>query len=46
MDQVLYWSDLAALTHKSQIELFNFCMCEEQEEFPYADCPVTNITLR
>ena len=39
MDKALYWSDLAELTHKSQVDLFNFCTCEEQEYFPYEDCP-------
>ena len=38
-EQVLYWSDLAELTHESQVELFSFCTCEEQEYFPYDDCP-------
>ena len=40
MVAVHYWSDMANLTHSSQIELFNFCACEEQEYFPYDDCPV------
>ena len=39
MDEVLYWSDIADLTHATQVELFNFCTCEEQEYFPYEDCP-------
>ena len=39
MDEVLYWSDLAQLTHATQVELFNFCTCEEKEYFPYGDCP-------
>ena len=39
MDKILYWSDLAELTHQSQVELFDFCACEEQELFPYEDCP-------
>lgn len=34
-----YWSDLAELTHAKQVEQFNFCTCEEQEFFPYDDCP-------
>jgi hypothetical protein len=33
------WSELADLTHATQVEKFNFCLCEEQEQFPYADCP-------
>lgn len=38
---VHYWSDLAQLTHASQIAEFNFCMCEDLDgaERPYADCP-------
>ena len=39
MSDTLYWSDLAELTHKTQVEQFNFCLCEEQEQFPYDDCP-------
>lgn len=39
MDTAIYWSDLADLTHQTQVEQFNFCTCEEQEYFPYADCP-------
>jgi len=35
------WSELADLTHKTQVDKFNFCTCEEQEYFPYADCPKT-----
>lgn len=33
------WSELAELTHATQVERFNWCECEEQENFPYADCP-------
>jgi hypothetical protein len=33
------WGELADLTHVTQVERFNFCTCEEQEDFPYADCP-------
>ena len=39
MDTAIYWSDLADLTHQTQVEQFNFCTCEEQEYFPYEDCP-------
>ena len=46
MIAVHYWSDMANLTHASQVELFDFCACEEQEYFPYDDCPVMQITLR
>jgi hypothetical protein len=33
------WGELAQLTHKTQVEQFNWCSCEEQEYFPYSDCP-------
>jgi len=33
------WEDMANLTHKTQVEKFNWCSCEEQEQFPYDDCP-------
>ena len=33
------WGELAQLTHTTQVAQFGFCSCEEQEYFPYADCP-------
>jgi hypothetical protein len=33
------WGELALLTHTTQVERFGWCMCEEQESFPYDDCP-------
>jgi hypothetical protein len=41
MDEQLSWSELADLTHETQVAKFNFCMCEDNEgqENPYADCP-------
>lgn len=34
------WLELASIvTHAEYVERFNFCMCEEQEEFPFPDCP-------
>jgi hypothetical protein len=39
MEETMYWSELAKLTHATQVEKFNFCLCEEQEYFPYVDCP-------
>jgi len=33
------WGELAELTHATQLERFNWCSCEEQEDFPYSDCP-------
>jgi hypothetical protein len=38
-EKVWYWSELADLTHATQVENFGFCTCEEQESFPYEDCP-------
>ena len=38
-DIVLYWSDIAELTHETQVKMFGWCACEEQESFPYDDCP-------
>jgi hypothetical protein len=42
MDKVYYWSDLAELTHETQVSEFGWCSCEEQEYFPYSDCPITD----
>jgi hypothetical protein len=38
------WSELSELTHKTQVEKFGFCSCEDNEgnENPYADCPKGN----
>lgn len=41
-DDSISWSELAELTHETQVERFGFCSCEEQEEFPYEDCPRVN----
>ena len=41
MSESISWGELAELTHATQVEKFNFCTCEEQEEFPFADCPRT-----
>jgi hypothetical protein len=39
--QSYYWSELAELTHETQVENFGWCSCEDNEgnENPYADCP-------
>lgn len=39
----LSWSELAELTHETQVARFNWCMCEDNEgqENPYTDCPKT-----
>ena len=45
----LSWEELANLTHKTQVEQFNFCLCEDiadDQDTPYADCPSTDGTLR
>jgi hypothetical protein len=31
MSRDLSWSELAELTHVTQIEHFNFCLCEDNE---------------
>ena len=35
------YSDMAELTHETQVALFGFCSCEDNEgnENPYEDCP-------
>jgi hypothetical protein len=40
MSESISWSELAELTHVTQVEQFNFCMCEDLEphEYPYPDC--------
>jgi hypothetical protein len=39
-DVVMSYSELADLTHGTQVELFGFCSCEDLEphEYPYEDC--------
>ena len=34
------WSELAELTHATQVERFGWCSCEDLEphEYPYPDC--------
>jgi hypothetical protein len=41
MNDSISWSELAELTHATQVERFNWCSCEDNEgqENPYADCP-------
>jgi hypothetical protein len=38
-EESISWGELADLTHATQVERFNWCSCEEQEDFPYSDCP-------
>jgi hypothetical protein len=35
------YEDLTELTHETQVELFGFCSCEDNEgnPNPYEDCP-------
>jgi len=35
------WSELADLTHSTQVEIFGWCSCEDNEgnTNPYDDCP-------
>jgi len=35
------WSELADLTHETQVARFGFCVCEDTEphEHPFDDCP-------
>ena len=41
-EEQLSWSDIAELqTHAQHVEKFNWCGCEEQEYFPFDDCPKT-----
>ena len=36
-----YWSEMAELTHVTQVILFGWCSCEDNQgnENPYLDCP-------
>jgi hypothetical protein len=48
-NEITHWSDLAALTHTTQLAAFNYCPCEdigEREDTPYPDCPSDDGTLR
>jgi hypothetical protein len=38
-EESISWGELAELTHITQVAQFGFCSCEEQEYFPYEDCP-------
>ena len=39
MSKTHSWLDMANLKNETQVMEFNFCLCEEQEQFPYEDCP-------
>lgn len=40
MEENMSWGELALLTHKTQVEKFGWCSCEDNEgkENPYLDC--------
>ena len=40
-----YESEFLELTHRTQVEIFGWCSCEDNEanDNPYADCPITPI---
>lgn len=42
-EEQLSWSELAELTHETQVDKFGWCMCEDTEphKYPYGDCPKT-----
>ena len=44
IDDSISWGELANLNHSTQVERFGFCSCEEQEQFPYEDCPREKVT--
>jgi hypothetical protein len=37
------YSELAELTHETQVYRFGWCSCEDSEphQYPYSDCPTT-----
>lgn len=39
----LYQSEIAELTHRTQVAIFGWCSCEDNagNENPYTDCPIT-----
>lgn len=39
MNDSISWSELAELTHVTQLERFGFCFCEDSNA-AYPDCPV------
>ena len=42
-EESISWSELAELTHETQVYKFGWCMCEDTEphEYPYNECPKT-----
>lgn len=43
-DDAMYWSEVADLTHATQVERFGFCTCEDGEKV-YEDCLTEGWTL-
>ena len=41
------WSygELALFDHKKQVKEFGWCACEEQEYFPYDNCPKVSLQI-
>ena len=46
-EESISWSELAELTHKTQVMRFGFCSCEDNEgnENPYSDCPEPRVRV-
>ena len=36
------WEYVLNLNHDTQVEEFGWCACEEQEYYPYSNCPKEN----
>jgi len=41
MSESISWGELAGLTHATQVEKFDWCLCEDSDgkETVYPDCP-------
>ena len=37
------YSELAKFDHNKQVKEFGFCFCEEQEYYPYSNCPKESV---
>jgi hypothetical protein len=46
-EESISWSELAELTHKTQVMRFGWCSCEDNEgnENPYSDCPAPRVRV-
>ena len=38
-NDTISWSELAELTHATQVERFGWCACEDEGTLVYMDCP-------